>query len=256
MANLQRTTTIAGTCSRQDLYDLIANANIINASEADRVNPNGAVVSITAATLAPSVLQDTTWWYDQFDQLLKMPVTYVGSTPASFYMSVGPDRWDAPGYNIASVTLAKGYVVRFSYSAGAGIYDCTYMEPNPTWYTATPWLRKIPELRSVYGIAAADIPPGQFGPVTTMGFVHVKVDYLSCGPRTSACKMNYAPTLFIHTSATGVAMGPATFVSPDEHLVTMVGVALSMPGVGNTAATQLCPAFVRFPLGSARPARN
>lgn len=257
MANLQRTTTISGTCNRQDLWDLIANANVINASASDAVNPTGAAaVSVTAASSPPATLTDTAWWFDQTEQLMKVPVTYVGSSPASFFMSIGPDRWDTPGLNMASDTMAKGEIVRFSYSAGAGIYDCTFMEPNPTWYTATAWLRKIPELRSAYGVVAATIPPGEFGPITTMGFVHVKVDYLSCAVRTSACRMNYAPPLFIHTSMTATAMGPATYVSPDEHLATIFGVALALPGQGNTAATQLCPAFVRFPLGCSRPARN
>ena len=252
MASIQRTDTIGSTCDRQDLYDLINAANIVSVSDSDLLAPEGAA-AVTACSLAPSELSASKWWYDQTEQLLKVPVLSVGGSAASFFMSVGPDRWDYPGFNLCEDNMLPGDVVRWSYSPGAGIYDITFMEPVPTWYTLSTYLRAQPDLFSCYGVVTATIPPQQFGPVAVYGMGHARVDWNSVYQFHNSLAMNWSWGLHISTQYT------ATLYCIDDNAASennalFVGQTLNCPGSNNTDCTLTGAVIFRFPLGY-RPSR-
>lgn len=246
MGSITRTKTLTTSCTRQDLYDLLATATL-NLVAGDL---SGSVVAagVTSASLAPA-LQEAVFWYDQTEQLLKWPVLQVGASPASFYMAVGPDSWQFPGFNAAVGTIPKGQIVRFSLGEGAGPYDITHMEPFPTNHTLTfalGWagMKSLAQLRNAYGVAAATIAPNEFGPVCTFGLTHVLTDPSGSFQLTGDWKNKQTFGLCFHTAVTGMARVPA--ITPN-FLADMFGMLLARPEV--TCESFLAPAFVMFPLG-------
>lgn len=252
MASIQRTDTVGDSCTRQTLYDLLSTANIVSIAESDLVIPPSAA-AVTAASEAPASLSNGLWWYDQTEQLLKLPVLTVGGSAASFYMSVGPDRWDYPGFNICDEPMKPGDLVRWSYSPGAGIYDITFMEPCPTWYTLSTFLRSVPQLFSCYGVIAATIPAQQFGPVANMGFLHARVDWNSVYERDSTLHMKWSWPLFVSTQYTAMLGCIDSYAAATQNAL-FCGQTLNSPGTDMTTCTLLGAAMCRFPLGY-RPAR-
>lgn len=245
MADIQRTTNIGSTCNRQNLYDLLDQSNLINVTTDDVASGVALPVSITAASEAPTFSTDL-WWFDQTDQLLKIPLTDVGGSPASCYLAVGPDSWHYPGFNVASDTIRKGELLRFSYSPGAGIYDITPMEPVTTNVTSNACLRCWPQLRNMYGIAGTTIAPGEFGPVVCKGFAHAIVDFETWYERTGTYTNRYTQVLHPSTQYTG------TFASiPVGELTTDFAdtVALGLTNPEATGVSVLGPVFCEFPAG-------
>lgn len=177
MANLQRSNSIGNSANRQDIYDLINTCSVKNLEATDI---NGlAAVNITAVTDYPGTPTVAVWWWDQYEQLLKMPVKVVDGVSTSFYAAVGPDSWDFPAYNVCDYTLPRGTLVRWDYSVGANPYGCTPMEPMVTFVTSGRDLRAHQQMRNVYGVVSADIPPNDYGPVCTEGYTRVCAEWPS-----------------------------------------------------------------------------
>lgn len=175
MANFQRTETVGDSADRQTLADLIGTAGVQNLLTADVIGL--AAVSITSTSANTSAPVNGTWWWDQTDQLFKMPVLDISGFSTSFYASVGPDAWDFPGYNINSYTVHKGSLLRWDTAAGANVYGCTPMEPITTFMTDGRALRAHAQMCHAYGFAAEHIAPEQYGPVRTEGFGHVRGEW-------------------------------------------------------------------------------
>ena len=249
MGSLNRTETVSGSCTRQTLYDLINTSTITGLSDSDIIS----TMSATAASEPPAEITNHRLWYDQTQQLLKFPVTSLEGSAASFWMSVGPDRWDYPGYNVCVDYMLPGDVVRWSYSPAAGIYDITFMEPTPTWYTLSTHLRANPPLYSCYGLVAATIAPQQFGPVATIGIAHAKIDWNSVYQHDDTLAMKYSWALHLCTQYTATLY---CINSTDACSLNApyVGQTLNSPGSNSTACTYPGAVFFRFPLGY-RPSR-
>jgi hypothetical protein len=246
MGTLTRTTTIGDTCTRQDLYDLLAKATL-NLAAGD-LSSGIVAAGLTAASVAPAISEGVLF-YDLTEQLLKLPMTKVGDSAASFYMAVGPDSWQFPGFNVADTIIPRGSLVRFSYSPAAGPYDITHMEPFPTNHTLTfslGWagMKSLKQLRNAYGIAEATIAPNEFGPVCTYGLAHALVDPSGSYQLTGDWLNKQSFGLCIHTAVTGMARVPA--MNP-HWLADMFGLLLTRPET--TCVSFLAPVFVMFPLG-------
>jgi hypothetical protein len=206
-------------------------------------------VGITAAS-APQTPTAGVWWWDMKHQLFKMPVLQVGASPASCWLAVGPDAWHMPGYNVAAAWLHPGDCVRFSYSAGAGLYDCTPMEPCTTRVTHGRDLRANWTWRNIYGFVQATIAPNHFGPILTYGLGHARVywpDVVS-GPGSGAASNRVFYPLSPSSQYTACMRPPMSGDTQDNALYVATG--LATPDTNVTSATNpLCPVFVKLPAG-------
>lgn len=248
MAELIRTTTLTDSCTRLDLYNLLAGAVVTNMTLSDVEGDLGMGAAITAASSPPS-FTTSLWWYDQTNQLLKVPVSTIGASPASLYLAVGPDAWHYPGYNICSYTLPKGTLVRFSYEPDAGIYDCTPMEPLTTTVTGNRLLRCRPELRTAYGFIQDDTAPNGFGPVLSYGFGHCLVHWNTVASYVGSIWNTKAFELLPSSAVTGYMQATPPAANPCRY-DAVCAMGLAQPEATNVSV--LCPIFANLPMGKSQ----
>lgn len=243
MAQFSRTKTLTDSCTRQDLYDLINTANISGLVAGDLTSP---VVGLTVASAVTLPSDQYTWWWDQTEQLLKFPVLSVGASPASFWMAAGPDRWDFPGFNVSAEPIQRGAVVRWSYAAGAGEYDCTPCEPIVSNITGGRTLKATPEARNLYGIAQATIGPGEFGPIMCRGFGHALVHWSSVHGLFNSILNNKHFPLVASSAYTGYLSAPPRTGGP---IMNMHHVATGLARPETAGVSVLGPVYCAFPAG-------
>jgi len=246
MADFQRTETIGDSCNRQNLADLIGTASVKNLTGDDVTDL--AVAVVTSVTNNPGTPTSGVWWWDQHDQLFKMPVLEVDGASCSFYASIGPDAWDFPGYNICDYTVHKGSLLRFDTQVGASPYGCTPMEPCTTFMTSGRALRAHVEMRNAYGFAAEHIAPASFGPVRTEGFGHVRAEWATYQALHLNLENKFPQfPLIPSTQYTGyVQATPRSYGQPTW--ITQVAAGLARPH-NITAMSVLAPALIHLPAG-------
>lgn len=241
MASINRTKTLDDEANRQDIYELISTAGVTGLEEGDLSED---YVVLATQSDAPATLTSTRWWWDQTEQLLKLPLVLVGASPASCYLAVGPDSWHYPGFNAGTKSIRRGDLVRWSYSS-AGPYDVTSMEPVPSQVTHTQMLRTVPQLTNLAGIAAATILAGQFGPICAYGFAHAWVDLKTVDSYRNTWQNSYASELVPSSQYTGTLQAPLG-VAPEKR-ADVVAMLLARPE--STGMTFMCPVFCMFPPG-------
>lgn len=242
-ARFVRADTIGNTVTRQTLYDLLSNSTI--------VGYNPPVAQNVVAQSEPPDLSASIIWFDQTDQLLKIPVTDVDGSGASFWMSIGPDSWWYPGYNVSSVTIRRGEWCCWSYST-SGTYDITPMPPSAEFADSRKVARGLAHVRCICGPAQATIAPNEFGPICTSGFCVALYDV-----RSSHAVIGYNNDKSRHmvpsTGYTGIAQEVRTDTGQTEH-PNLLGFVVAFPEVGVAAASfapyMLVPGFVNLPWGS------
>lgn len=242
MANLNRTTTLTDSCNRLDLYNLINGSSIQNLGSPDL----GSGFPMVTAASSPPTFNENVWWFDQTRQLLKMPVAMVDASPASLYLSVGPDAWHFPGYNVCDYELKRGTLVRFSYEEGAGLYDCSPMEPLTTTVTGNRMVRVRPELRNVYGFLQEDTAPNTFGPVLTYGFGHARVEWNTVASAVGSHYNTRAFELMPSSGVSGYMQGTPPGAAPSL-FDAVCAMGLAQPET--LGVSVLCPIFCNLPMG-------
>lgn len=241
MASINRTATLGDEGNRQDIYELLSTAGVTGLGEGDL---SGDFLNFAASSEAPATLTRTRWWYDQTEQLLKIPLTEVDGSPASCYLSVGPDSWHYPGFNAGDDAIRKGELLRWSYSS-TGVYDVVSMEPVTSQVTHTAQLRTVKQLTTLCGVAAATIAAGEFGPVCAYGFAHAWVDLSTVDAYRNSYLNNNASELVPSSEYTGTLQAPLG-IAPEKR-ADVVAMVLARPETTN--ATYMCPVFCMFPPG-------
>jgi len=241
-ARFIRTDTLTTSCNRQELYDLLANATVdgFTAPAAHNVVSQSEAPGVTISDI----------WFDQTNQLLKIPVTEVDGSACSMWLSIGPDSWWYPGFNVSDVTIRRGEWVCFSYSS-SGTYDITPMPPCPEYPSSRKVARGLKHLTCIMGPAQATIAPNEFGPICTNGFAVALYD---C--RTSFTVMGAQNKedrwLIPSTGYTGCAQEIGQY-NDIPNWPNLMGHVMAFPEVAVAASFAeqfLVPCFITLPWGN------
>lgn len=242
-ARFVRVDTVGNSVTRQTLYDLLGNSTVDGF--------NAPVAQNVVSQTEPPTLDNSIVWFDQANQLLKIPVTNVDGSAASFWLSIGPDSWWYPGYNVSGETIRRGEWCCWSYSS-TGTYDVVPMAPSPEYTKYTKVARGLPNVRCVCGPAQATIAANEFGPICTSGFAVALYDARSS--HVTMGEFNNKDRYMVpSTCYTGVAQEVRSDTEMWEH-PNLMGFVVSFPEVGSDPAAfpeyMLMPCFVNLPWGA------
>jgi len=232
--SLLRENTILTTVNRQDLYDLLTTCTLQGTADTGIILDN--TMQITAVSVAPALPADSgTWWYDLTQELLKIPVSAVGSSACSMWLSVGPDAWQLPVYNGNNYTLTAGAIT--SYNTTGVELTGGFTPDTSSPYDFLTAMRASSNIRGYAGVVQDDIAPGGFGPLTWYGFAYVNVDL-----RGVDNVLNTPAFLTVATNSTGVGVGLQT--STPYNYPNIIGGVISHPTSGSALGTIKCPCLL------------
>ncbi len=232
------------TLDAAKLAALLTTANVVGWSPPLAVN-------VASQSEAPDLRPSYAWW-DKTEQLLKVPITNLEGSPASFWMSIGPDSWHMPAYNITDQILAKGTFVCFSWST-TGRFDIQPMVPSPNTYGRVRQARANVYLRNMCGVLQTTLASNQFGPMCVQGYAYGLYDArqsaYATGVQNNALRYVRPSTCYTGVSE-DIAVGGSRASSVD-----ILGYLLAFPEQGAAAsypvgAPTLLPMFVVFPWGT------
>lgn len=242
MARLLRTTSLGTSVTRQDLYDLINKSGLTDVG----VTVTG-VGSIVASTATPSAFTATNWWFDQEHQVLRVPISNVGGSACSLWLSVGPDSWEVPVYNNSANVLAWGMLVSWSTAANPGIYDITPTIPyscasSASYVARIDTLRMSVNLRNAVGALQATLAANSWGRAVFRGN-----GYLLQNDILASNLGNRGVGMAMATAYTGTAVHCSTTPGMEPSMFAM---SICHPATSFPSMNLLMPAFIFLPFGS------
>ena len=245
MAYLHRTQSLGNTVTRQNLYDIIYTSQLRGVSVT-----KGGPVDLVCQSAVPSALTFGTWWWDQREQLLRVPVAAVDGSPCSFWMSVGPDCLCTPVYNPSTeYTLTKGMLVSWSEDADHGPRGVVPTKPrdvstNTTWSIMVDAIRNNINLRSIIGAVQEHVPPASWGPCAYYGFAYVRHHTV----KTSST--NIGQYLIPSTAFTGCTADGTGLVAAAPLEMGFTTLHVQEGATSSYTLPRLMPCFLVLPHGS------
>lgn len=241
MAYFDRTQSLGDTVNRQNLYDLINTCTIGGVA----IGAVGGVMTQYTQTEPPSTMTFSSMWYDQKEQLLRLPVMDVAGSPCSLWISVGPDSWEMPVFNNNDYTIPQGALVSWAYSPASGVYDVVLTEPqNPTtstYFNEVQLIRWNANLRCIAGVVQATMPAQEFGRMVFRGFSYTLIQDTQTKVASNVCRPISVSTMF-----TGAAvLSDSGTYDADPYCFGQLHVH---PAISTVTAPQLYPSFIWLPL--------
>ena len=239
--SLSRAGDLASIVTRQTIYDLITNCTLTGTASATDIIVSHTM-QITAVSLAPDLPTDaSTLWYDLTHELLKVPLTAVGSSACSVWLSVGPDAWQVPVYNGNAYTLAAGKLCSYNTNGVEPVAGYTPNTQSPRDFLVA--MRASSNIRGYAGVVQEDIAPGGFGPLTWYGFAYVDVDLGDVDTT-----LNLPAFLTLATNITGTALALTT--QTPHNYPNIIGGVISHPTDAAGFGVVKCPCLLSGPWAS------
>lgn len=240
MARLLRTQSLGDTVTRQNLYDLINTCSFVDVG----VSIEG-VAAVVESVTAPTAFTTSTWWWDSFNQLVRVPIASVGGSACSLWLSIGPDSWEVPVYNPGPDALALGSVVSWK-TGDAGVHDVEPTIPRPaapaTYSNVMEQVRADLNLRNIAGVLQCSLAAGEWGAAVYRGFGHL-LYHDALAPTTA----NQAYPAVLSTTYTGAVQYDAATYHTTPFCI---GVVTCRPQPTDFPPPIPLPAFIWLPINS------
>ncbi len=154
---ITRGTTLGGTITRQDLWNLIANSQLTDV-DVSALSLNAQSRMLTAASEEPATMAPGQMWWDMSTQLMR-----VFDHVSDLALAVGPDRFEMPV--IAGYPINRGMAVCVDAVATYSLYGNAVGIP-----VVRPPVNSVDGVH-VLGIAADTATSGAFCPIAYAGLV-------------------------------------------------------------------------------------